>query len=67
MLKEHGDKLGADESHLVGAGSHVDLTDGNSKAVIEFMSTRCAILESAGHVRIALERYGRLNNRVIFK
>ena len=66
MLKEHDDKLGS-AVNLVGVGSNVDLSDGNSKAVIEFTAARCAILEGAGHVRIGIQRYGKTNNRIIFK
>lgn len=61
-LKEGHEDLA--ESHL---GSAVDMSMGNTKAVVEFIAAQSAILEGEGRVRIGIKRYGKTNNRVIFK
>jgi len=48
-------------------GSMGDLTEGGSKAVIEFTAAQSAVMENEGHVRIYIKRYGKINNRVIFR
>lgn len=48
-------------------GSRVDMSEGGSKAVIEFAAARCAILERDKSVSFTIMRYGRMDNKVLFK
>ena len=47
--------------------SFVDMSQANSKAVVEFTATKAAVLEKEGRVRVGLRRYGKTNTRVLFK
>ena len=38
--------------------SFVDLSDGGTKAVVEFTASSCAVLENEGKVRIGIRRSG---------
>ncbi|XP_060076840.1 sodium/calcium exchanger 2-like [Ylistrum balloti] len=44
--------------------SMIDLTEGGSKAVIEFTAPSCAVLENEGNVRIGIRRYGCCKNPI---
>jgi len=41
--------------------SAVDLTENGNKAVVEFTSASCAVMENEGKVRLGIRRYGRLD------
>jgi hypothetical protein len=41
-----------------------DLSEGNSKAVIEFSTASLAIMENEGKVRVGIKRYGKLDCEV---
>ncbi len=62
------------EDHEIGSspnlgqlGSQADLSDGGLKTVIEFTATQSAVMEGDGRIRIAIRRYGKQNNRILFK
>ena len=55
------------ETNLANLGSFVDLSEGGSKAVIEFTATQSAVLEQEGRVKVGIRRYGKLNHRVLFR
>ena len=41
--------------------STLDLTEGGSKAVVEFTAASCAVLENEGKVRVGIKRYGKID------
>ncbi|XP_053387424.1 sodium/calcium exchanger 3-like isoform X2 [Mercenaria mercenaria] len=47
--------------------SCVDLSENGRKAVVEFTSASCAVLENEGKVRLEIRRYGRLDLPVAVK
>jgi solute carrier family 8 (sodium/calcium exchanger) len=47
--------------------SCVDLSENGSKAVVEFTSASCSVLENEGKVRLGIRRYGRLDLPVTVK
>ena len=48
-------------------GSTIDMSEGNTRAVVEFTATKASILEREGHVKIGLRRYGKVNSRVLVR
>ncbi|XP_074648787.1 sodium/calcium exchanger 3-like isoform X2 [Tubulanus polymorphus] len=65
-LKEKKE-LGSDVSIDPLGSNIVDMTNNNMFTVVEFTATSCAVLENEGRVRIGIQRYGRMNNRVMVK
>ena len=49
------------------AGSTIDMSEGSTRAVVEFTATKASILEAEGRVKIGLRRYGKINSRVLVK
>ena len=59
---EAADALEKAEPHLVD-----DLSEQGTKSVIEFTATRLSVKENEGKVKVNIIRYGKMNQRVIFK
>eukprot|EP00918_Siedleckia_nematoides_P097649 GHVU01213916.1.p1 GENE.GHVU01213916.1~~GHVU01213916.1.p1 ORF type:complete len:844 (+),score=116.55 GHVU01213916.1:178-2709(+) len=56
-----------DKDKEVVLGSTVDMSEGGVKSVIEFAAARSSILERDQRVTVTINRYGRSDNRVLFK
>ena len=60
-------KFKKEAGEAIGVPIGQDLSEGGSKAVIEFSATRASVMENGQRVRVGMRRYGKMNNRVLFK
>ncbi|XP_033743112.1 sodium/calcium exchanger 3-like isoform X1 [Pecten maximus] len=55
------------EDQMGSSASFTSLSDGGSKAIIEFAAPSTAVFEKDGHARITVMRHGNLKRRVLFR
>ena len=56
-----------DAIHERHGGSTPDMSEDNTRAVIEFTATKASIMEREGRVKVGIRRYGKTNCRVLVK
>ncbi|XP_060076839.1 sodium/calcium exchanger 3-like [Ylistrum balloti] len=55
------------EDQMGSTPSFTSLSDGGSKAIVEFAAPSTAVFEKDGHARITVMRHGNLNKRVLYR
>ncbi|OWF55905.1 Sodium/calcium exchanger 3 [Mizuhopecten yessoensis] len=55
------------EDQMGSTASFTSMSDGGTKAIIEFAAPSTAVFEKDGHARITVMRHGNLKNRVLYR